>query len=101
MRKDPARRFQHMDDIKVALQELKEESDSGHLTDIQQAPPARQSRAATIYAGLATVAVLAAGLFVWQSRRPAAPSAGLTLRQLTQDPGLTTEPAISPDGKLL
>src|SRR5713226_337754 len=31
LRKDPARRFQHMDDVKVALEELKEESDSGKL----------------------------------------------------------------------
>jgi serine/threonine protein kinase len=32
LRKDPAKRFQHMDDVKVALEELKEESDSGKLT---------------------------------------------------------------------
>jgi eukaryotic-like serine/threonine-protein kinase len=31
LRKDRERRFQHMDDLKVALQELKEESDSGLL----------------------------------------------------------------------
>src|SRR5215471_4229128 len=31
LRKDPDRRFQHMDDIKVALEELKEESESGNL----------------------------------------------------------------------
>ena len=31
LRKDPAHRFQHMDDLKVALEELKEESDSGEL----------------------------------------------------------------------
>ena len=31
LRKDPARRFQHMDDVRVALEELKEESDSGAL----------------------------------------------------------------------
>jgi len=29
LRKDPAHRFQHMDDLKVALEELKEELDSG------------------------------------------------------------------------
>src|SRR5580692_1210020 len=29
LRKDPSRRFQHMDDLKVALVELKDESDSG------------------------------------------------------------------------
>jgi len=31
LRKDPTRRFQHIDDVKVALEELKEESDSGKL----------------------------------------------------------------------
>ena len=29
LRKEPERRFQHMDDVKVVLEELKEESDSG------------------------------------------------------------------------
>ena len=32
LRKDPTRRFQHMADLKVALEELKEESDSGSLS---------------------------------------------------------------------
>jgi hypothetical protein len=32
LRKDLTRRFQHIGDVKVALEELKEESDSGHLT---------------------------------------------------------------------
>jgi serine/threonine protein kinase len=31
LRKDPRRRYQHMDDLKLALEELKEESDSGQL----------------------------------------------------------------------
>ncbi len=31
LRKDPDKRFQHMDDVRVALEELKEESDSGKL----------------------------------------------------------------------
>ena len=29
LRKDPERRFQHIDDVKIALQDIKEESDSG------------------------------------------------------------------------
>src|SRR5207248_6857896 len=32
LRKDPDRRFQHMGDVKVALEELKEEPESGTLT---------------------------------------------------------------------
>ncbi len=37
LRKDPGRRFQHMDDLKVALEELKEESDS-ELHQVADAP---------------------------------------------------------------
>jgi hypothetical protein len=33
LRKDPTRRFQHMDDLKAALEELKEESSSGELAE--------------------------------------------------------------------
>jgi len=36
LRKDPARRFQHMDDLKVALEDVEEESGSGK--QVQQAP---------------------------------------------------------------
>src|SRR5580698_7413427 len=38
LRKDPARRFQTMADLKVALEELKEESQSGRLTPAPAAP---------------------------------------------------------------
>jgi len=41
----PAHRFQHMDDLKVALEELKEESDSGKLA---AAAPAVTSRRRTL-----------------------------------------------------
>jgi len=34
LRKQPARRFQYMDDVKIELEELKEDSDSGKLTSI-------------------------------------------------------------------
>ena len=36
LRKDPGQRFQHMDDVKVELEEFKEESDSGTLTGISR-----------------------------------------------------------------
>src|SRR5207248_4994056 len=39
LRKDPARRFQHMDDLKVALEEVREDSESGRLT-----PPASERK---------------------------------------------------------
>jgi serine/threonine protein kinase/Tol biopolymer transport system component len=100
LRKDPARRFQHMDDIKIALEELKEESDSGRMSEMLPASPAPKLRMAFLYAGFAVILILAS-LLIWQFRKPTAASPGFTLRQLTQDSGLTYQPAISADGKLL
>ena len=48
LRKDPAKRFQHMDDVKVALDELKEDSDSGRL----QAAPAVARHASPLWLAL-------------------------------------------------
>jgi tRNA A-37 threonylcarbamoyl transferase component Bud32 len=100
LRKDPARRFQHMDDVKVALEEVKEESDSGRL---MATSPARRTRpwrwvwwatAATLL-GLAGVVAL-----LWLGRR--APLAlELKTERFTTNPGMTRDPAISPDGKLV
>src|SRR5208283_5794220 len=39
LRKDPERRFQNMADLRVALEELKEESDSGKLTPAPSGNP--------------------------------------------------------------
>ncbi len=58
LRKDPARRFQTMADLKVTLEELKEDSDSGKLAPAAPAPAKR--RRWLWAAGFATLAVLAA-----------------------------------------
>ena len=52
LRKDPLRRFQHMDDVKVAVQELREESDSGRLG---VAPPRRGRKWRWFAAGAAAL----------------------------------------------
>jgi hypothetical protein len=102
LRKQPERRLQHMDDIKVALEELKEESDSGKL--ISAMPVAgKQARRWLLPAVIATALVLVGaalgiGLLL---RRPQPPAQGPVLKRLTFDSGLTTDPALSPDGKLL
>ncbi len=103
LRKDPARRFQTMADLKVAIEEVKEESESGRLTEIPAAAPVRR-RSPVVWAAVAMVLVLAGlAVYGWRSRAPAPSSSGggLSLRQLTQDTGRTTDPAISPDGKLV
>jgi serine/threonine protein kinase len=44
LRKDPARRFQHMGDVKVDLEELKKESESGQLPSRSTHEPRRSRR---------------------------------------------------------
>jgi len=94
LRKDPARRFQTMADLKVALEELKEESDSGRLTAGVPAP----SRSRTwLWAAAVSLTVLAlAG--TWLLRRPA-PGPPEKLVQVTSYPGSEMYPSFSPDGK--
>lgn len=73
LRKDPDRRFQTMADLKVALEDLKEESDSGKLA-VPHAPSRPRSReflGSVPWAAVA-LALAAIGFFLWQ-RLNAAP----------------------------
>ena len=97
LRKDPERRLQHMGDVKLTLAELKEEFDSGKL------PAATRARAGfPVWAVATLLCVLAAsaGITWWLTRSPAAAPVP-TLTRLTWDRGLTTDPALSPDGRFL
>jgi Tol biopolymer transport system component len=69
LRKDPARRFQHADDVTVELEELKRESDSGELqaSALPVRPRRRWPWISAISAG-ATAGVLLAA--TWLSARP-------------------------------
>lgn len=98
LRKDPERRIQHMDDVKLALQELKEESESGKLP-----VSARSRRGALlplmIVAGVALVA--ATVILTWRLAAARRPMSVPALTRLTSDAGLTAYSALSADGKLL
>jgi Tol biopolymer transport system component len=96
LRKDPARRLQTMADLKVAIEELKEESDSGKLQP--PVPLPRHGRSWRLPAFLGVVmavvaAVLWFGIFSRSSPRPI-PAAV----PLTSFPGLEAFPTFSPDG---
>jgi Tol biopolymer transport system component/serine/threonine protein kinase len=92
LRKDPARRFQTMADLRVALEELKEESDSGNLT---AGAPARKRRWQWAAAGGLIVLALA-GAWLWQRPASAPPE---TLAPVTSYPGSQLYPSFSPDGR--
>ncbi len=106
LRKDVERRIQHMDDVKLALEDLKEESESGRLAAGQASlSAAHTSRIRThwraVVAGAAATAMLGAGVAWWESRRATTETRGPVLTRLTSDSGLTTDPALTRDGKLL
>jgi len=94
LRKDPARRWQNMADLKVALEDVQEESGAGQKA---RAP----SRRRWAWAALVPV-LLAAGLFAWRAWRAGpegTPSAEpLRAVPLTTLPGVERYPSFSPDG---
>jgi serine/threonine protein kinase len=97
LRKDPARRFQHTDDLKIALAELKEESDSGALESAGAARP--KPRHTFLWAsavGLSLVAI-AGGVWFFRSRI-GTPEASIVGVPLTTYPGTEYTPSFSPDG---
>ena len=65
LRKDPARRAQHMADLKLALEELKEESESGFSGSGIAPPPARARRRWLIPAIAGVVLLAASGNWIW------------------------------------
>ncbi|MFN7939883.1 MAG: protein kinase [Bryobacteraceae bacterium] len=103
LRKDRAKRAQHMDDVRVALEELKEESDSGRLVmDLPAAsasPAARQWKWITAGVGLGVAGAVML-IWLWLDKRAPAREEW-TMRPLTADSGLTTQPVLSADGKLV
>jgi len=91
LRKKAERRFQHMTDVKVELQEIKEDLDSRPAASV----PARSRRRLWLAASLCgLLALTAAGAWL-MSRRPLPP---LRLIQLTSMRGFELFPAFSPDG---
>jgi Tol biopolymer transport system component/predicted Ser/Thr protein kinase len=96
LRKDPARRFQTAADLKVALEDLCEETKSAERA--APVPPTRHRRAALVLVpALAGVAAL--GLW-WVVARPGARPASVEQRvvPLTTEPGDELMPSLSPDG---
>ncbi len=93
LRKDPARRYQYMADVKVALEDVEEESALGQQAVAARAPSWRR----WIWAALLP-ALLAGGFFAWQAWRAPRPAEPLRAVALTTFPGVERYPSFSPDG---
>ena len=95
LRKDAGRRFQTMADLKLALEELKEDLDSGSLAPAA-APDKRKPR---VWAWMAGIAALAAGVLGgWLLFAPRQTPIALAAVPFTTYPGSERHPTFSPDG---
>src|SRR6266571_4483475 len=94
LQKDPDRRFQHMADVKVELQEIREEWESG---PVASAVPGRRRRHWWLAAVLATVLLLTTVAWLrWRAREiELAPPRLVPLASMR---GFGTSPTFSPDG---
>ena len=91
-RKDPARRYQHMGDVKVALEDVQEESLSGPQPHM---PRAHSQRRWTWL--FALLLVLLGGFLAWPHLRQSDEPKPLRLVPLTTLPGTETFPTLAPD----
>ena len=97
LRKDPARRFQHMDDIKVALEELREQTNFGML-DRGTSSASATRRHSTLWGTTVVLVVMAgSGIFYYFEWAPSQPPP-LIVVPLTNDQGNQQGPSFSPDG---
>ncbi len=100
LRKDPQRRWQTMSDLRVALLDLKEDSESGKL-QAATAPSGLGKRRTFLLAAVAVLAFAAAAiLFMLVVFKPKV-SEGFDIIPLTFDSGFTGSPSVSSDGNLL
>ena len=101
LRKSPDRRWQSMADLKVALEDLRDQSDSPSLAQPAVSVPGRPGMRALV----AALAIVAIGLLTFAAwwRTPTKPRVAPKpfLTRLTSDVGWTDYPAISLDGKIL
>jgi Tol biopolymer transport system component len=101
--KDPEQRVQSAKDLRIELEELKQDLDSGELAAAVAPASMGRNAAGVPWKWVGAIAVVGAiGWFaVWWLRPGQAGSAPLdvTFTQLTSGAGVETTPSLSPDGK--
>jgi len=98
LRKDPQRRWQNMSDLKIVLQDLKEDSESGKLR-APQAAVAKRRRRPFVWIGLGSL-VLAAAILLYVLIPKTSGTPEYDIQRLTFDAGMALTPAVSPDGMM-
>ena len=94
LRKDPQRRWQTMSDLRVVLQDLKEDSESGKLRAPLAAAPARHKR--PLVWAIPAAVVLAAAVLLWLFFPGKAAPPEYEITPMTFDAGVSWFPALLP-----
>ena len=102
LRKDPDRRWQSMADLKVALEEVRDDPAPHDAVRVSSGPADSGTRWLTPLLAVLIASIGIASVAAWWWSRPGpASSARAPLVRLTSDVGWTDYPAISPDGRIL
>ena len=97
LQKEPARRYQHTLDLKLELEQIKEETDTGRAA----VPPVRRKRLPWPWlgAGLAIALVLATAIWLWRRSREVEPDPPRLAPPVTSMRGNEEGATLSPDGE--
>ncbi len=98
LRKDPARRPQHLEDVRLELEQITLELQGGKTRETVMRA-SRKSLWLTVSLSVAFAAL--AGLCLWLWSRQAAPAPVVVAARMTADTGLSAFPALSADGRML
>jgi eukaryotic-like serine/threonine-protein kinase len=101
LRKDPTRRIQHMDDVKLTLVELKEDTDSDRaIGTVAGSLHRKPRRTRSLILSATGLAVLLAGIIAFRAvkRPPDTPATSIRAVPLTTYAGNEDNPSFSPDG---
>ena len=97
--KDPGRRYQHAGDVKIDLQQVREDLGSGISALSPERPAAPAWPWWWLVASAACIAILVG--VAWWVRRPPAALHDWRLTRLTNGAGLSMDAALSADGRLV
>ena len=101
LEKKVERRPQQMDEVKEALESIGHSETLTSLLAAQRPVSFWRSPKLWQLAGLLTLLTASGGIYWWDQWRKEAPPNRPVLTRITSDEGLTTDPAVSPDGKFL
>lgn len=95
LRKDPARRWQHMGDVRLALEDVRAALEQPEA----DTSPRASHRLVFGLSILTALSAATAGYFAWRSAHATGTAGSFFFQQITDEPGQELNPSLSADGK--